>query len=134
MYDLSFIWSFLFELISQIFLLTLTNIHWLYLNVLTPEVSQPTPLKRNLVPRLDDWIEMGKWYTWGGAKETRIMLIKIILRLPGGFFFSVMRPLNFIHFYHLSTSTSLFLIQNSEWIFGIWDRAPLKFLVDQWFP
>src|SRR6185312_3688979 len=47
------------------------------------------------------------------------MSIKIILRLPGSFFFSVMIPLNFIHFYHLSTSTSLFLIQDSKWIFNI---------------
>ena len=63
---ISFVW-FVFYLIlslwinfSNFFLLTLTKVHWLYLKVLTPEVSQPTPLKRNLVPRLDDWIEMGK--------------------------------------------------------------------------
>src|SRR6185369_3406671 len=47
------------------------------------------------------------------------MSIEILFCLPGGFLFSVMRPLNFIHFYHLLTSTSLFLVQIFEWIFGI---------------
>ena len=45
--------------------------------------------------------------------------MEIVLGLLGGLFFSVMVPLNFIHFDHLSTSTSLFDVYDFKRFFGI---------------
>ena len=52
--------------------------------------------------------------------------MEIIFSLAGGFFFSMMVPLNLIHFnhlsthfYHLSTSASFFVIQDLDRIFLI---------------
>ena len=55
----------------------------------------------------------------GGFKKTRIILIETALSFLGGFFFSVMIPLNFIHPDYLPSSTSLFLIKDAKGMFNI---------------
>jgi len=61
----------------------------------------------------------GNMGTWGRFDKSRIVLIEVILSLPGGFFFSMMIPLNLIHFDHLSMSTTFFLIKDLDRIFII---------------
>ena len=84
----------------------------------TPRVSQPTPLKRISSQDSDKRLS-GKCGTLSGVKKTRKVLIEIALSFPCGFFFSVMVPLDFIHFNYFSSSTSLLLIKDFERIFNI---------------
>jgi len=85
----------------------------------TPRVSQPAPLKKNLDPRFGQTTKCGKCGTFGRIEKTKEVLIEVAFSFPYGFFFSVMAPLNFIHFNYFSSSTSLLLIKDFERIFNI---------------
>jgi len=84
-----------------------------------PGLSQPTLLKKNLVPRFGQWISAEKCGTFGRIKETREVLVEVVFSFPCSFFLSVMTPLNLIHFNYLPSSTSFFPIQDFEGILDI---------------
>ena len=84
-----------------------------------PGLSQPTLLKKNLVPRFGQWISAEKCGTFGRIKETREVLVEVVFSFPCSFFLSVMTPLNLIHFNYLPSSTSFFPIEDFEGILNI---------------
>ena len=57
--------------------------------------------------------------TFCRIEKTREVTIEVAFSFPCGFFFSMMIPLNFLHFKNFLSSASFFLIKNFERIFNI---------------
>src|SRR6185312_5113517 len=88
------------------------------ITVQTPGVLQPSPLK-GISSRDYRKKRVQRFGTWIGSKKVGKVSLEKIFSFPSSFFYSMLIPLDLVHFNFLPSSTSFFSVKNLDRILRI---------------